>query len=103
DGSIYRLMVNVKHGFGGSGFYGGLGAGISFTDSRKFAGAGAATGDPNLSGEFHDVSGFTAQFLAGYIFDYKGASRAKPFLEIGYCAGSDAKLSGLAFNIGARF
>ena len=31
------------------------------------------------------------------------ASRTKPFLEIGYFAGSEEKLSGFAFNVGARF
>ena len=103
DGNIYRLMVNVKRYFGGSGLYGGLGAGVSFTQARTFPGAGTAAGRPNSNSEFSDVSGFTAQILVGYTFNNRAAARTKPFLEAGYFAGSNEKLSGFSFDAGLRF
>lgn len=103
DGKIYRLMVNLKRGFGNNGFYGGLGAGFSFTDSRQFGGAGAAAGRPNSNLEFSNTSGLTGQFQIGYIFNYRSEARVKPFLETSYFAGTDEKLSGLSFNAGVRF
>jgi len=103
DGNIYRLMVNVKRDFGSGGFYAGLGAGIGFTQARTFTGAGAAAGRPNDNSEFADVTGFNAQLLAGYVFDYRGAARTKPFVEISYFAGSEEKLNGFSFDAGLRF
>ena len=103
DGNIFRLMINAKHQFGGSGLYGGLGIGMSFTQSRQFGAAGAAAGRPTVNSEFTDVAGFTGQLLGGDVCNYRGAARTKPFLEISYFAGSDEKLSGLSFNAGLRF
>jgi hypothetical protein len=103
DGTIYRLMVNARRDFGDSGFYGGLGAGISFTQARTFAGAGAATGRPGDNSEFADVAGFTGQLLVGYLLNARSTARVNPFVEAAYFAGSDEKLSGFAFDIGLRF
>jgi hypothetical protein len=103
DGNLYRLMLNAKRDFGSNGFYGGLGIGVSFTQARSFAGAGAAAGRPADNSEFADVAGFTGQFLLGYVFNSRGGARTKPFLELSYYAGSDEKLSGLSFNVGLRF
>jgi len=102
DGNIYRLMVNAKRDFGTSGFYGGLGLGVSFTQARTFTGAGAATGRPGNNSEFVDVAGVTGEFLLGYVLNYRSGARTKPFLELSYYAGSDEKLSGLSVNVGSR-
>ena len=89
DGNIYRLMLTVKRGFGEKGLYGGLGIGGSSTGAHQ--------------SQFKDVSGFTAQFLLGYLFNFSRGTGVKPFFEASYFVGSESKLSGLSLNIGARF
>lgn len=89
DGTIYRLLVNIKRKVGNSGAYYGIGIGYSFTDAKV--------------NEFQNVSGFASQYLLGYSFPVSERQRVQPFLEASYFDGSDNKTRGFSFNVGARF